>query len=153
MLDIVSEAKNERAFAATLELISNLEKIFYRSGKTSAEMLNAKVISFMTTLTFEPVHPFFDEFHFQIHRIFETGSLIYYKPLQNRRYDEEVPPLVLSMKDLHIGFTVCCAPLILSVVAFVVEFAIPKFKLLIKNIQGALTAKFVFAAFLEEQHV
>lgn len=151
MLDIVSEARNERTFAATLELISNLEIKTYRSGKTSVKMLNYRIMISMSTLAFQPIHPFFDEFYFQILRMLETG-LFSNTQMRNPRYDEEVPPVVLSMNDLQIGFIVCFVPLILSVFAFIVEITIQKLKLLVKNIKDALTATFVVAAFATIRH-
>lgn len=152
MLNLVVEAENEKTVAATMKMIDAVQTKIYRSGKTSAKMLNDNIMTFRLTFTMEDFHPFFDEFHYQIQRFIESGRSRFHRNIKNLLYDEEVPPLVLSLDDLGIGFAVCLIPLTLSAIAFIGEVVASKFMLLAVEMRDVLTAAFVVAVFLDCGH-
>lgn len=153
MLQIVVEAQNEKTVVATMELIASLEKRFYRNGKHSLKTINDKSFTAMNLFPMRPIHCFFEEFHLNIHRFIEAGIPLHkhhlYDTLSNSWYDEEVPPLVLTMDDLEVGFITCLIPLAVSVIVFLVEVTIP----LIKKIWDAVTASFVVVSYVRSKIV
>lgn len=147
-LEMVVEPKNEKSLAITLEYLDFMENRKYRSGKTSLEVVQDQTVPVMTTFLLPSLHPFFEEFHDKIHRLIESGRSFPKKhESQTKRFDDEVPALVLSMEDLGIGFAVCLVPLTLGAVAFVVEVTVSKIKLLAKTMWDVLTAASVIRAF------
>lgn len=106
-----------------------MEKYNFRNGKTSIEISEEfKLETQMITFPIPSGSPFYEVFGEQIVRLLEagicpyrlTGSLLNMK-VKTKRYDEEIPALVLSMEDLGVGFEVCLIPLALSIVSFIFE--------------------------------
>lgn len=151
MLNIAVEAENKKTLPATFEILASLQKQAYRSGKSSIQIIKDKVIPMMTVFSMEPFHPFFEEFYLQTKRLIESGTMKFNEDLRIRRYDEEIPALMLTMTDLGIGFTACLIPLALGAIAFVVEVAIPKAKIFANKILEMIMAVFVVKAFLRAQ--
>lgn len=149
MLNIVVEAENQRTVAITREFINLLEKTFYRSGKNSLKMLNDKVMSYMMIFPVLDSHPFYGEFYDQIQIFVASGTSSFLKIVKNPLYDEAVPPLVLSLDDLSIGFLVCLIPITFSVVTFMCEIATLAFKLFVSQLRDTLTASYVVGVFLK----
>lgn len=147
MLNIVADAENKRTVAATFKLIDALQKKFYRSGKTSAKVLNCQIAPYMLAFPMEKFHPFFDEFRFQIHRSIEAGVSSFNRNIKNSLQEDEIPPLVLSMDDLGVGFLVCLIPLAVSAVAFIGEVFVSKLIFLSKAIRDVITAFYLAKAF------
>lgn len=153
MMEIVVEAENEKTISASLEAIANIEKLRYRSGKTSLKIIQDETVPLIQFFMMATFHPFFQIFHDTVHRLMETGATKIPKTINNQLYDDEVPALVLTMDDLGIGFLVCSVPLILGALAFVVEVAITKAKRLTEHIRDISTAVFVLTAFLHSKTV
>lgn len=147
----VAEPANRRIVAATLEFLENLEKLSYRNGKTSIEILeNNKLGAQRITFQMPSYSPFWKIFNERIQSLLEAGMCphrladhILSERSMNTRFDEEIPPLVLSMDDLGVGFGVCLIPLALSVSVFVFEVAYSKVKLFLKEC-SVLFVIFVF---------
>lgn len=153
-LDIIAEPKNERTLIITHKFLNILEKYRYRSGKPSFSFLNDKEAEVLIAFAMTPFDPFFEEFDEKIQRLIEAGVCPYRLngdiiPIdgKNELYDEEVPPLVLSMDDLGIGFIVCLIPLTLSIFVFMIEIAIPRIRILAHEVGGSIVAVAVISAF------
>lgn len=148
MLQIAAEMENKRTVAATLKIIDSVEQKTYRSGKISMKAINDKIIPFMMSFIMEDFHPFYDEFHLNVHRLIESGLSQFNQKFRNPLFDEEVPPLVLSLDDLGIGFAVCLIPVTLSFVTFIAEVAASKIQVITASILNALTAMYLVTALL-----
>lgn len=112
-----------------------LEKHFYRSGKTSVAIADVTLAPIFISFAMTPFNPYSEIFFEIIQRLIEAGicpdrlaGRTSNVKLRNTLYDEEVPPLVLSMDDLGVGFEVCLIPLTLSFVAFIFEVLCPIIK-------------------------
>lgn len=117
----------------------------YRSGKSSIQLLEDVILSSIF-VTF-PMHQFdvlFEAFQEKALRLSEAGlsPKSYSGSVFTKMDDDEVPPLVLTMADLNIGFIVCLIPLALSVLAFILEVTIPWARSTAKSIKE----KFIAAA-------
>lgn len=137
-----------------MEYLDKIEKLHYRSGKTSIDIseeieLERKLITFPVRI----FSPFYKQIEDTIQKLLEAGICPYRlngklseEKFRNKRFDEEIPPLVLSMEDLGIGFEVCMIPLALSFFVFSVEIIWPRMKLSAKEY---LTAVYVVFTFFE----
>lgn len=150
---MAAEAANKITQVITIEHIELIEKRFYRSGKTSLEVLDYNVGTQFITFPLIPFSPFYEEFHATILRLIEAGICpdrlnggMQRVISQSKRCNEDVPPLVLTLDDLGIGFIVCSVPLCLSAVAFLLELLIPKIFALTSKISNCLVAYFVIHA-------
>lgn len=133
----------------TKELFNYFEQESYRNGKSSAGFLNQKMSGIYITFPFSPFDPFFEEFDRKLQRLVENGifGVLAYKYKRNRLYNEDVPPLVLTMDDLSIGFLVCSIPMALSVAVFLLEAMTSKFTFFAEQIRDMLVAVYlVFVA-------
>lgn len=158
-LDIIAEPKNERTLMITLQFLNILEKSRYRSGKPSFRFLNVEGRTILIAFAMTPFDPFFEEFDEKIQRLLEAGVCPYRLngdiiPIDDKNdlYDEEVPPLVLSMDDLGIGFIVCLIPLTLSIFVFMIEIAVPRIRIFVHKLGGSIVAVAVIAAFLSGEN-
>lgn len=154
--DAVAEPTNRKAFAATLEYMSMLEKFSYRNGKTSIEVSDFNLQPQTITFPIRSHSPFCGEFQEKIQRLLEAGicphrlaKKLFPKPEKrykmNKMYDEEIPALVLSMDDLGVGFEICSIPLVLSVAIFIYEIGRPLAK---KFFDEYIVPLFVVFAFI-----
>lgn len=152
-MDVVSEPSNRKIVSATLEFLDKLERLSYRHGKTSIEVSQAiEVESQMITFAMRSFSPFYEIFNNKIQMLVEAGICPHrlkrynnWKKTRNKRFDEEIPPLVLSMDDLGVGFEVCLIPLALSLLVFVFEIVWPKVKQILTEY---LTALFLVLTFV-----
>lgn len=142
-IDIVAESKNKKTFIATKEWLDNIERGRYRSGKSSVNFLNHNFDGTLITFPFAPFDPYFKEFDQIIQWKFESAIFSGIVHIKNVLHNDEVPPLVLTLNDLGIGFLVCTFPLALSLVVFLTEVTVLKIKLIAKNIRDALVAVYV----------
>lgn len=117
----------------SLDYLEKLEKYYFRSGKSSLTILDEDIRSLEITFPMLPFSPFIEGFQEKIQRLVEAGicpnrmnGSIVAASSENKMYDEEVPPLVLTLDDLGIGFAACLIPLLLSFAVFFIEIAIPK---------------------------
>lgn len=95
--------------------------------------------------------PFFEIFADNIQKLVEAGFCPHRLAgiiTSSRRelYEDEIPPLVLSMDDLGVGFEVCLIPLALSLLVFVSEVIYSKVR---KTVKDYLTALFAVVTFLK----
>lgn len=97
--------------------------------------------------------PFYEIFNEKIQRLVEAGicphrlvGRISFEKSVNKRFDEEIPALVLSMDDLEIGFELCLIPLMLSVAVFIFEVFYTKMK---QTVKDHLLAACIILAFIK----
>lgn len=147
---MVTEAENKKTQALTIENIDRIEKEFYRSGKTSLKVLDHNLQTVFITFPLSPYDPFYQEFHGTILRLIDAGicpsrmnGRIDLKVSQEKRRDEGVPALILTMDDLGIGFIVCSVPLCLSIVTFWFEILVSKISELAVEMRNGLVAFYV----------
>lgn len=94
-----------------MEYLDKIEKLHYRSGKTSIDIseeieLGRKLITFPIRI----FSPFYEQIDDTIQKLLEAGicphrlnGKLSEEKFRNKRFDEEIPPLVLSMKILELG--------------------------------------------------
>lgn len=149
-IDIIAEPANKKTLVATAEFMEFFEKRAYRNGKLSIGFLNQKLPGIFTSFPMAPLDPFFEEFDEKIQMFVESGvfivTILQFKYNVRTMYNEEVPPLVLTLDDLSVGFIVCLVPMALGVIAFLVEATAPRIKSLAQNIRDALVAVYVVVA-------
>lgn len=150
-IDIIAESKNKKTLIASAELLDILEKRTYRHGKSSVSFLVEKIPQTLISFSFLPFDPFFEEFNQKIRWLIEAGffKLFSSSYQKNKMYNEEVPPLVLTVDDLSIGFEVCFVPMVLGIVVFLLEFGIARIKYLAKYFRDASVAVCVVMALSE----
>lgn len=139
---LVAESENKLFFRATFEVLADYKKTDLRDGKMSLtyiELLRQEQLLF----TMKKFSPFYDEFKWQINNFIECGHLKEYSLDRSKNANEgindNVPPLVLNMEDLGIGFLVCLFPLTLAVVAFICELSVPLMSALAFSMRERLT--------------
>lgn len=142
----MAEPANKKVISTTMEFLDKIEKLTYRNGKTSIE-ISEEVKSDSQAITFpmRSFSPFYETFSERIQRLMEAGicphrlaGSVLSSKMTNKRYDEEIPALVLSMDDLGVGFEVCMIPLALSAVVFVFELCYLKLKRLLRKYPFAM---------------
>lgn len=151
-LNAIAEPTNRRVVVATLEFLDYIEKSSFRNGKTSIEISdNIKFGTQPISFQLRSNCPFWKIFKERIQRLLEAGICPHRLPLnvlsersKNKRYDEEIPALVLSMEDLGVGFEVCLMPLAVSVAVFVFEIVYQKVKRFSKEYLAAFYSVSVF---------
>lgn len=108
-MEAVAEPSNRKIFSATLEFLAMTEKYRYRNGKTSIEISE---LDFRTQPIIFPIKhssPFYEVFEEKIQNLIEaglcphrlSGHVVSTMQRLPKRFDEEIPPLVLSMGDLN----------------------------------------------------
>lgn len=127
-LSAVVEPQNKLVWLTTAVAAASSEQAYLREGMMSVKLLNEELRAEFITVPMKKFSPFFEECRIIIQRLFEMGHKITtvnanvdsYKS-RHDDIDAKVPPLVLNMGDLKIGFLVCSIPLMLSLVAFMCE--------------------------------
>lgn len=133
-VNAVVEPQNKLVWLTTVSAVAGFEKIFLRDGLMSVKLLDELFLrAEFIALPMKTFSPFFEEFKRTTQLLVEMGfktSLINNNfelfKTQHESIDDGIPPLVLSMDDLSIGFLVCLVPLCLGVVTFIIEVAMPK---------------------------
>lgn len=133
VFEIIAEPVNKRTMQLSLDYIERLERFYFRSGKSSLAILEEDVRSLTITFPMLPFNPFYEEFEGKIQKLVEAGfcprrliGRIVASTSENKRFNEDVPPLVLTLEDLGIGFLACLFPLGMSIVVFAIEISISK---------------------------
>lgn len=142
---MVVEPENKLVFLTTAAYVSAFESKQYREGRMSFKILDEQLRTEFIVFPIEEFSPFFEEFKITIQLLVELGFKPSYsnknaEHFKNRHetLDDLVPPLVLTMEDLEIGFSICLVPLIMSLAALVVELALPKVKAFLSHAQDLL---------------
>lgn len=122
------EPENKLVFLTTEGLVADIERKYLREGKMSVKYLDSELRTQSVAFSMRKFTIFFEEFKSKIQTLIETGQFKRISSGKNfkrlhENIDADVPPLVLNMDDLEIGFLACLVPLALSVVAFVCELA------------------------------
>lgn len=159
IFDMTVDAANKNTQAITVELIDKIEKILYRSGKTSLKILDYNVGTQFITFPLTPFDPFYEEFRETILKLIEAGICPFRlngkmvdRVLRRNRLNENVPPLVLTLEDLGVGFIVCSIPLCLSVAAFLFELLISKIHEIISLTRDYFVAFGIIRAVILPKH-
>lgn len=145
VFQIIVEPVNKRTMQLSMDYIEMLERRYFRSGKSSLAFLDEDIRSLTITFPMLPFNPFYEEFEEKIQRLIEAGTCpkrligrIVASTSENKRFNEDVPPLVLTLDDLGIGFVACLVPLGLSIIVFVIEISASK----LRQLQNYLKAVF-----------
>lgn len=149
-LEYIAEPVHKKTMRVSLELLQGRESLAYRSGKSSIQLLEDVILSSIF-VTF-PMHQFdvlFEAFQEKALRLSEAGLSLksYSGSVVTKLVDDEVPPLVLTMADLNIGFIVCLITLALSVLAFILEVTIPWARSTAKSIKEKVIAAAIVLTF------
>lgn len=143
-----------------MEFLKHLEKEVYRSGKFSFNFLSEEFRPLYLTFAMKPYSPFYVKSDEIIQRLCQGGfcpdmlvklhpKLITYK--DKNMENDKIPPLVLPMDDLGIGFMVCLIPLTVSIIAFVAEVLTSKTKKMIQLLGDLLVTYVVIKPFYKTQ--
>lgn len=127
---LIFEPDNKLSLLATEDFISSFERYNLRDGKPSWIFLSEKLRKQANFFAIPLFSPYFEEVDEILQKLVEGGfsngklgrneGALNHRP---ERTNNEVPALVLDMKDLEIGFLLCLLLLALSVVAFLCELA------------------------------
>lgn len=139
IFDIITEPENRLVCKTSFQLLAYFTRTHFKEGKMSLRFLDEQTKPQLLAFKIQPFSPLFEECNYQLQSLTENGLT---KTLFNRGHrkvqyrnddiNDDVPPLVLNMEDLGIGFLVCLVPLTLTFVAFVCELATPLMKALVK---------------------
>lgn len=130
--DLLAEPENKLALLATAQYVIQFERISLRDGKMSVKFLDEVLRPEFVTISMPWFSPLFEEFKDKIQRLVEAGvcpDRLAGKVISDKfgsSQNTDIPPLVLNMEDLGIGFVVCLVPLALSAVVFISEIALPR---------------------------
>lgn len=157
-IQIAAEPENKKTIQLSMEYLKRREKEVYRSGKFSFNFLNEELIPLCLTFAMKPYSTFYEKFDETIQRLCQGGfcpdRLV--KPLPQSIFynhrnmeNDKVPPLVLSLSDLWIGFVACSIPLTSAVIVFVAEVLTSKTKKVIQLLGDLLVAYIVIKSFFK----
>jgi hypothetical protein len=109
--------------------LSQVNNYKLKSGVSSLILLQEKVHSFYLGLVFDRGNPFFDIIDELILYLMSGGLIQFWRKtrLMHRgmfKIQEKVPPQVLTMGHLEIGFLICLIPMGLSLIAFLIEASV-----------------------------
>lgn len=127
--DIVSEPANKGFILAYTNLIQTYNVRYYRHGMSSLSLMNEPIGLSFAGLTFKLYSPLYESVNEKLLQMVSNGLMSDYVNLLNnprgrKATMEDIGPQVLTMDDLGIGFQFCCIPLVLSVIVFLLEFAV-----------------------------
>ena len=122
----------------TEESFKFFESSRYYTGTSSLTMLEETYGYFYVGIPFTTFNPVFEEINEKTHQALAAGifpEFLYDDKFRNamKQLSDEVPVLVLTMDHLNIGFLACLIPMIMSLVAFVFEFVLPKIVKVFEN--------------------
>lgn len=147
-LEYFAEAANKMTMRTTLEYIKIVELKNYRSGKSSFSYLEENYLDpIWVTFPMYKLDVLFDEFQEKSLQLIQVGLCRQYWKQDKIMFDEAVPPLVLSMTDLEIGFIACLMPLSMSVLAFISEVTTPRVRSMAQSIKEKVIAAFIIFSF------
>lgn len=124
-LQQISEPKVKGTSLLSPEVFNQIGQSF-RSGTASLTLLDETIATFPAGQKFNSYCPFYETFNRKIDRMISSGLIRHwYDEFYTRKSfkikPEETGPEVLTMDHLGIGFLVCLIPLVLGIIAFVVE--------------------------------
>lgn len=104
----------------------------YRSGFTSLKMLPNGFLTLAVGFVYKRFSPFIEIMNEKLLEVVASGLTNYWieirlNPKGLRRIVEEIGPQVLTMEHLEVGFFICLAPLVLSIIVFALEIALHRF--------------------------
>lgn len=76
-----------------------------------------------------------------------TDGVMRYQPGKAKRVDDKIPPQVLTIDDLEVGFVICLSFGTLSLIVFLAEVLVNKTLRLIKKLRECIIAKSLMEAF------
>lgn len=145
-LDIVAEYSNKKYHINLESDIDTVYKKEYRSGVPSLQIFPHPIMNLFWVHTFPEFSPYTEDFNELLGRIVSSGFNDNWKMFEEqitfkKKEIEEIGPQVLTMDHLSVGFIACCCPLVLSLLAFVMEVtifatAVSSFKVLCKFFVG-----------------
>lgn len=156
VLQVAVEPENKKTILLSLEYLKYTERFTYRNGKSSFSILSEELRPLHLTFAMKPFSPFYEKFDETIQRLCQGGfcpeRLAMLHPRQilykdRNMENDKIPPLVLSMDDLGIGFVVCSIPLTFSVIVFVAEVFTNKTKKMIQSLNDYIVAYVVMKSF------
>lgn len=144
--DLIAEPENKLTSMTTKQYVSQFERSHLRDGKMSLKFLVDDMRADIVTFPITWYSPFYDVFNDKIGKLVEAGicprrlgGRVEWTDFVPERIDTKVPPLVLNMEDLEIGFLICLIPLTLSVVAFIGELVMSKIETLATETRNLFT--------------
>lgn len=157
MLEIAVEPENKKTIQVSKEFLERFEQLAYRSGKFSFNFLKEDLSPLFLTFAMRPFSPFYQKFDEIIQRLCQGGfcpdrlGLFWPEAIlsnDENMENDKVPPLVLSMDDLAIGFAICSIPLALAVIGFALEVLTDKAITSFELVCNYCVAYFVIKPFL-----
>lgn len=130
--ETVAEPKNKATMFGIAEILSRLNNMYYRNGVSSLMILEERIKNFYIGIIFEIENPFHENINEMILYLLSGGIIDYWvKSNQKRRGIfklDEFGPQVLTMEHLEVGFMICCFPLTLSFIVFLLEYVLHFFR-------------------------
>ena len=102
---------------------------FYRSGKSSLAILEEDMNTIFSSMLMSNYDPWNEEFNEQLHFLVSSGIYNFIRSFYDLEdqippQSEEIPPMVLTLDHLGIGFEVCGIVCLLSIFIFLLELLI-----------------------------
>jgi len=125
-----------------------------KSGKSSLQLTEDIYETHFFTILLRKFNPYFEAFTEKLHQMISVGIPQKHKDNKNNRYgqrdrkDEISGPPVLTVDDLHVGFLVCSILGGISFIVFIIEFGLPRLKMIVKIISESILATIIVRAFL-----
>lgn len=114
----------------------------YRFGYSSLSLLEETIFLVPTGLAFYKLSPYFEALNESIHRLMSQGIIDYWYSYQidltGVANPFDIGPQVLTMDHLSIAFKVWLAPVMLSIVVFIIELSIPLCRQAVKKLKQNL---------------
>lgn len=130
--DVAAEFSNNISVLAN-EYMLKVVHDDYRSGVSSLNIKPAVIQAWYLSLKLFEFSPFLQDFNEKAGQMMSSGILKNWNiiklpdTLVVSNVIEDIGPQVLTMDHLEVAFLVCCVPLVLSVVAFVMELLKSRF--------------------------
>lgn len=124
-MDIIAEPSNRGTLLMTQGMLESLNSRL-RSGATSVSLLTESYTTMFYGEAFKPFSPFYESINMKIHQIIAGGLYdLWHRNEENptgiKRKIEDIPPQVLTLEHLQMGFKISLCPLALSAVVFLIE--------------------------------
>lgn len=125
-LDAVAEPSNQFTMILFPSIVQKFISSRYRSGFSSLRFIEEDMQMLPMSFEFQPFSPFFETMNEKIDQMLSNGLIEHYyknfvNPKDRKPIIESIPPQVLTMDHVTIGFQVCLIPLALSFVVFILE--------------------------------
>lgn len=140
-LDIVADPANKMIETFMTVAVRRIEATFYRSGHHSLHIVRQTIYDLQFGIVFRRFHPFYEAFNDIALKIISSGIVEHLMRTQTKRggevdkkIEEDLGPQVLTMDHLDVAFLACITPLILAVLAFVVEIVAKLIKIIVNKI-------------------